>query len=198
MTLITRIARLFKADVHSLLDALEEPQSVLKQAIREMAVEIERGERQLEDLKRREEKLSSYKAEQEKSLAETGDQVDLCFRANNEKLGRSMVRRKLEIEKRIKLFDRERIALAPERDELTQELSAQRAKLTSVKEKMEIFAEEDRHQACADEIAPPYERDHTVSDEEVEVAFLAEKERRPSAPIITPRGSLDKETVESP
>jgi phage shock protein A len=52
MALITRIARLFKADMHSLLDSIEEPQSVLKQAIREMSEAIEQGERQLEDLTR--------------------------------------------------------------------------------------------------------------------------------------------------
>ncbi len=180
MALITRIARLFKADMHSIIDSLEEPLAVLKQAVRDMAAEIECGEKQLEDLKRREEKLSAYKADQEHALTETEQGIDLCFRANNEQLGRSMVRRRLEIQKRIKLVDRERSALDLEREKLEQGLSAQRTKLASVKEKMEIFAEERRHEAPAGEAA--YERDYSVSEEEVEVAFLAEKERRKGTP----------------
>jgi phage shock protein A len=178
MALITRIARLFKADMHALLDTIEEPQSVLKQAIREMAEAIERSEKQLEDLKRREEKLNSYRAEQEKLLTETDHQIDLCLRANNEKLGRSMVRRKLEIQKRIKLSERERTALESERGKLAQELAMQKAKLASIKEKMEIFVEESRHKTAE---ATRCERDYSVSDDEVEVAFLAEKERRARA-----------------
>ena len=133
--------------------------------------------RQLEDLKRRGEKLNTYRAEQE-SLAETDQQIDLCLRANNEKLGRSMVRRKLEIQKRIKLSERERAALEPERDKLAQGLAAQKAKLASVKEKMEIFVEEGRHETAQ---ATRCDRDYTISDDEVEVAFLAEKERRTGA-----------------
>jgi phage shock protein A len=176
MALITRIARLFKADMHSLLDSIEEPQSVLKQAIREMSQAIEQGERQLEDLTRRGEKLNTYRAEQERSLAETDRQIDLCLRANNEKLGRSMVRRKLEIQKRIKLS--ERAALEPERDKLAQGLAAQKARLASVKEKMEIFVEEGRHETAQ---ATRCDRDYSISDDEVEVAFLAEKERRAGA-----------------
>ena len=178
MALITRIARLFKADMHSLLDSIKEPQSVLKQAIREMSEAIEQGERQLEDLKRRGEKLNTYRAEQERSLAETDQQIDLCLRANNEKLGRSMVRRKLEIQKCIKLSERERAALEPERDKLAQGLAAQKAKLASVSEKMEIFVEEGRHETAQ---ATRCDRDYSISDDEVEVAFLAEKERRAGA-----------------
>lgn len=104
MALVTRIARLFQADMHSLLDSIEEPQSILKQAIREMAEAIEQSERQLEDLERRGETLNTYWARHEKSLADTDQQIDLCLRTNNEKLGRSMVRRKLEIQKRVKLI----------------------------------------------------------------------------------------------
>ncbi|ETW92791.1 MAG: hypothetical protein ETSY1_42105 [Candidatus Entotheonella factor] len=39
MTLMMRITRLFKADMHGLLDLLEEPEAVLKQAIRDMQSE---------------------------------------------------------------------------------------------------------------------------------------------------------------
>ncbi|MFV2090729.1 MAG: PspA/IM30 family protein, partial [Pseudomonadales bacterium] len=47
MVLITRISRLFTADVHAVLDRIEEPEVVLKQAIREMAEEVSHGEQQL-------------------------------------------------------------------------------------------------------------------------------------------------------
>ena len=36
MTLITRLGRLFRADMHAVLDGLEEPTMLLRQAVRDM------------------------------------------------------------------------------------------------------------------------------------------------------------------
>lgn len=179
MALIPRIARLFRADMHSILDSIEEPQSLLKQAVREMAAAIESGEQKIEVLARREERLGVCLAEQDRSLTETEQRIDLCFRSNDENLARAMIRRKLEIEKRIKLTARERAALVLERERHARALSVQRAKLASVKAEMEILAKEDRHPPSTSEST--YEHDYTVSEEEIEVAFLAERERRASA-----------------
>ena len=44
MTLLTRISRLFRADFHALLDSLEEPDVLLRQALREMEEEMLRDE----------------------------------------------------------------------------------------------------------------------------------------------------------
>ena len=42
MALISRVSRLFTADVHAVLDRIEEPEVLLKQAIREMEDEVRR------------------------------------------------------------------------------------------------------------------------------------------------------------
>jgi len=47
MALMTRITHLFKADMHAIIDSIEEPSSVLKQAIREMEDLIVEDETQL-------------------------------------------------------------------------------------------------------------------------------------------------------
>ena len=40
MALITRVGRLFRADLHAVLDRVEEPEVLLRQAIREMEEEL--------------------------------------------------------------------------------------------------------------------------------------------------------------
>jgi phage shock protein A len=46
MALINRVARLFRADFHAVLDQIEEPELMLRQAIRDMAEELQcSGER---------------------------------------------------------------------------------------------------------------------------------------------------------
>ena len=44
MALINRMSRLFTADVHAVLDRIEEPDVLLRQAIREMEEALERSE----------------------------------------------------------------------------------------------------------------------------------------------------------
>lgn len=51
MTLIARMTRLFKADLHGILDSLEEPEEVAKQAIRDMEEDIATQERRLDELR---------------------------------------------------------------------------------------------------------------------------------------------------
>jgi len=40
MNILTRISRLFKADIHGILDSLEDPEIIFKQAVRDMQDEI--------------------------------------------------------------------------------------------------------------------------------------------------------------
>ena len=47
MVLITRLARLFRADVHAVLDRIEEPLLLLQQAVREMEADLADNEKQL-------------------------------------------------------------------------------------------------------------------------------------------------------
>ncbi len=47
MALIHRISRLLTADVHAVLDRIEEPAALLRQALREMEEELVHGERRI-------------------------------------------------------------------------------------------------------------------------------------------------------
>ena len=47
MAIIQRLSRLFLADFHSVLDHIEEPESLLKQALREMEEELEQSEKRI-------------------------------------------------------------------------------------------------------------------------------------------------------
>ncbi len=45
MALITRVSRLFQADFHAVLDRIEEPEVLLRQAVREMEEELQDARR---------------------------------------------------------------------------------------------------------------------------------------------------------
>jgi phage shock protein A len=97
MTLITRMSRLFKADLHGILDGLEEPQEVIKQAIRDMEEDIATQERHLEELRAIMQRLAREAQETTATMQEIESQIDICFAAENESLARNLIRKRLEM-----------------------------------------------------------------------------------------------------
>ena len=178
MTLLLRMARLFKADVHGLLDCLEEPEAVLKQAVREMEAEIEKGEQALADLGRRAAQLDQVIEDLRASLAEYDSQVDLCFEEGNHDLARSFLRKKLEAEKRLKGASSAADALTAEKEAAEQKISQQREQLSAIVEKMRLWGGSRTQWSCYDPVASCASSQSAVSDEEVEMAFLHEKRKR--------------------
>ena len=57
MTLIARVSRLFRADLHAVLDRVEEPDLVLRQAVREMEEDLARDGRRADALDLRQRRL---------------------------------------------------------------------------------------------------------------------------------------------
>src|SRR4029078_10486151 len=88
MALINRMSRLFTADVHAVLDRIEEPDVLLKHAVREMEEELARGEQRVRALAHEHESLGKRKAKMAASLADLGNQLDVCFESGNEDLAR--------------------------------------------------------------------------------------------------------------
>src|SRR5205823_4392216 len=102
MTLIARITRLFKADLHGILDDLEEPEEVVKQAIRDMEEDIAREELQGNDLHAVLQRLATEAQEIAEGLQGIERQIDLCFTAGNEPLAKNLIRKRLEMTQRAK------------------------------------------------------------------------------------------------
>ena len=89
MALITRLSRLFRADMHAVLDRIEEPQQLLQQAIREMEEALLHEEQQLKLLQHEQGQLQRRLQGLEQSLEKSEEELDLCFESNKEELARS-------------------------------------------------------------------------------------------------------------
>ncbi len=171
MALINRMARLFTADVHAVLDRIEEPDVLLKHAVREMEEELARSEQRVRALEHEHAALGDRLRKAEALQAELGRQLDVCFDSGNEELSRKVIRRRLETER----LERH---LAERRATLDQELAAQRAALDEQREQLDIMRQK------AELLAAPSgdgATDFAVGEAEVEVAYLRERQkRRPS------------------
>ncbi len=174
MALITRVSRLFRADFHAVLDRLEEPEVLLKQAVREMEDDIAHDEQQVKVLTYELRQLAGRRGDLGDSLRRIGEELDVCFASDKEDLARALIKRKLEVERLRKVLAQKHDSAEDAVAELNKRLQENRGRLAAMRQKVELFTEEDTHDNDETWMTP----DISVRDEEVEVAFLREKQNR--------------------
>ncbi len=181
MALINRVSRLFKADFHAVLDQIEEPEQVLKQAIRDMEDDLAATEQRIKLCAHETEALSVRKSELEEALAEIDQQLDLCFESEKDDLARNLIRKKLEAARILQRLNAKHSANEKYLAGQGTMLDENRTTLEGLRQKAELFAQRtpvhSNGRSEFDDIAW-MTREMTVGDDEVEVAFLREKSLR--------------------
>jgi len=181
MALINRITRLFQADFHAVLDRVEEPEQLLKQAIRDMEDDLVATEQRIGLCAHDQDALSVRRSELAAAIEEIESQLDLCFESNKDDLARGLIRKKLEAERLLKRLSSKYAGNGKYLDDQRAMLDENRATLEGLRQKAELFAQ--RPPAHADGVSEFDDiawmaRDMTVGDDEVEIALLRERSLR--------------------
>jgi phage shock protein A len=175
MALINRMSRLFSADVHAVLDRIEEPDVLLKHAIREMEDELARGELGIRQMTHERDQLEERQRKLSAALAELSEQLDVCFADGNDELARRVLKRRLETERLAQQVADHRAIFAKELKQRCAATEEQREQLDVMRQKAELLA---TAPSGGDEWS---QREFAVSEDEVEVAFLRERQKRQSS-----------------
>jgi len=180
MAMITRVARLFRADMHAVLDRIEEPDLLLRQAVREMQEALAGDERQLAQMDREHGRLDARETDLARSLEQMEGELDICFEAAKDDLARALIKRKLEAERMRKLLAAKREDMETGLALTKCRLGENRERLQTMRQKAELLAEEQAEEEPGEPW--PALSGFPVREEDVEVAFLREqqKRRRPS------------------
>ena len=175
MALITRVSRLFRADLHAVLDRIEEPEVLLRQAVREMEEEFAHGQQRLKLMQHEHGQLAARENDIAQSLSEVEEELDVCFDSDNDDLARVLIKRKLEAQRFLKALRRKREGLEEAASALKAQLDENRTCLDGMRQKAELFVEEESTTRPDESWTTS---GATVRDEDVEVALLREKQRR--------------------
>jgi len=184
MALINRISRLFKADFHAVLDQIEEPEQVLKQAIRDMEDDLGTAGQRIALCAHDQAALSVRRTELQDAISEIDSQLDLCFESEKDDLAKNLIKKKLEAERLLKRLNAKHAANEKYLDEQQAMLDENNATLESLRQKAELFAHRTTvHSDGGSEFDDItwMAREMTVGDEEVEIAYLREKGLRSSS-----------------
>ena len=173
MALIKRVSRLFTADMHAVLDQIEDPEIVLKQAVREMEEELARQIQRSKWLASEIETADKRIAALADSRSELETKLDLCFENGSEELARKLIRQKLESTKHTKRQEDKKAELEDQLTQHQQLIAVNEDQLEGMRQKAAIFSTEE-YVAGADRPGGFA----TIDDDEVELAFLREKQAR--------------------
>ncbi len=176
MALINRMSRLLSADLHAVLDRIEEPAALLRQAIREMEEELAREEHDLRQLEHERAALQDRRSALEASLAELDRQLDVCFDAGNDALARKLVRRKLEAERLDAQFAARLEAVGKAHVAASSAFRERSEQLDVMRQRAELFVEREAPERTFHDEASAGR--FTIGDDEVEIAYLQERQRR--------------------
>ena len=181
MSIVNRIGRLFKADMHSILDSIEDPQSMLSQALRDMQDCIAHDEARLRE-------ITAQRTDAEKKAGEIANvrkdaeaKIELCIKGGNDTLARSVIRKKLECTRFEEALKQRATALSQEQQNVATLLQKRREKFEELKEKAALF----RSMPVADAADEPG-ASNRITESDVEIALLAERERIFGSPAQTP------------
>lgn len=180
MALITRAARLLRADLHAVLDRLEEPQTLLRQALREMEEAQRHAEQRLKSLDQALAQAATRTVDLRETLDAAEAQLAASLEAGQDDLARAVIRRRLEAEQSLKALSRRRAELEAAQAELAARVREDRSRLEAMRQKVEVLDTQD----SAEPQARPWEDlglgVHTgVETADVELALLAAKQARP-------------------
>ena len=179
MTLVNRISKLVSADFHGLLDQIEDPELLLRQSVREMSEILESEEKEFQFLMQRngqiERKLENFK----KSHAKIQSEIELCLKSDSDEMAKSFVRKKLECEKLIELVAARQSEIISKTNSQRQVIKHRQEQLEAIKKKMEIFLSEREsfNESSETNFGENSVLSMKVSNEEVEVHFIREKEK---------------------
>jgi len=173
MSLIGRVAKLVNADLNAVLDRIEEPEALLKQAIRDMEEELAVEAQRIKWLRGEIDAHEARATAARKARDELDGKLDLCLEAGNDELGRKLTRRKLQTEVLAQRLAEKKAALEKALLEHEKSYAEHEDQLAGMAQKAELLTTTPQRaveSAC--------ERDLTIGDDEVEIAFLREKQAR--------------------
>jgi phage shock protein A len=182
MALINRMSRLLSADIHALLDRIEEPEALLKQAIREMEEQLARGEDYTLRLAAEQDELHGRRKKADAAIAALDARLGIALDAGNETIARRLVRRKLEtarfaerLAERAETLDTKLGRVRALRAEQSERLAVLRQRAEVLLDPVSFGDDGPRDDLGRDGFG---REGFGVTDDEVEIELLGERQRR--------------------
>jgi phage shock protein A len=178
MGVMTRIFRLFKADLHGVMDQVEDKALLLKQCVREMEGSLQQKRQQLDGLNRTSRQMDVEREARERERQKVAADLDLAVRKEKDDIARALIRKRLVLEadddrlaSRLQQLDAEHARLAEVIRQQEEQLERLKAKCAAYWQQTERCAVDDADETWGDAAGHTY-----PTEAEIELELLRCKE----------------------
>ncbi|MEJ2156373.1 MAG: PspA/IM30 family protein [Desulfobacteraceae bacterium] len=178
MGILSRMLRLCKADVHGVMDQLEDKGLLLKQALREMEASLKAKEGRLEEIGRHCRQIERDLSVRREEAQKLEKDLDLAVSKEKDDIARMLIRKRRVLQSSCDQLTRQMAGLEEERSALSETVSRQRLQYEQMKIKAGTFcreAETRRYEEVNASIESGYDW-KAPNEEEVELELLQRKE----------------------
>jgi phage shock protein A len=178
MAILTRIFRLFKADIHGVMDQIEDQGLLLKQHLRDMEESLVQKETQLKKMGIARDQAQQEFQKGKKEADNLESDLEVAIKKDRDDIARMLIK-KLKPLSRIQTERRNHIDLLNhEIGQFKENLEQQRLQYEQLKQKATTYFHHTEQQRWQEpwSAAPPGFNVHELSEEEVELELLQRKE----------------------
>lgn len=181
MGMMTRITRLWKADMHGVMDQLEDKALMLKQCLREMEQSLQEKRRRLNRLSRTCDQMRSEITVREKEHHELENDLSLAVKKNKDDIARLLIRKRLVIKAEAERLSGQLKQMEEEQNRLAERVQRQQRQYEEIKVKCAAYCRQVEQHAGGDtdEVWVEAGISGYPSDEEIELELLRFKETTP-------------------
>jgi phage shock protein A len=178
MGIMTRLTRLFKADLHGMIDRLEDQELLIRHYLREMESSLQQKKHRLELMNRTQHKLEASLANRRQEADKLEHDLTLALRKEKDEIARMLIRKqRLQQRQKEHLF-KQLDALRQKQRSLAKILEEQRVRYETLKVKAASAGhagQQGPHRAEVGD-APELGSTFALADEEIELELIRRKE----------------------
>jgi phage shock protein A len=179
MAIIRRLSRLCRADLHGVLDQLEDKELMLKQALRDMEGELARKEERIRRLSASREQLRKDMDTHRKEREKFEQDLSVAVEKNRDDIARFLIRKIKPIERHMEFLQGQEESLDQDIAELGRTAEEQRRQVQQMQVRVREYCrstEKQRRERILSSVVP-CPSSWEPSDEEVELELLRYKEK---------------------
>lgn len=178
MGIMTRILRLWKADIHGVMDQLEDKELLLKQYLREMENDLQKKEGRVQQLADASRKINNDLCTRRQEIDKLEKDLMLALRKENDEIAKTLIRKQRIELKHCEHLQQQCKILTEEKEQLSELLDEQRLQYASLKAKAATYRCQGQNNSFteADTIFSEASNAFTVGEDEIDLELMRRKE----------------------
>lgn len=178
MGIMTRLTRLFKADIHGVMDQIENKELILKQCLREMETSLARKQGQMHQLTAALDKARDDTIHLEREREKLAQDLKTAIEKEKDDIARLLIKKRLRIDHLTDAGIRQAEAIEKERQVLAENIEAQNHQYAETQLRSESWRKAGERREWTESAAgATFQSDWSgISDEEIELELIKAKE----------------------